>query len=128
MTPERAELIEKIAKDDVRLLCAKDASYGESWRKRGGVGAFMVTARKWDRIEQAAALAGYDIFAAARVRFADGEDLLTELCDLRCYLLLVESEIRMQQPALPRPAPPPNIEVREGVQPTSPFSTGRTPP
>ena len=42
----------------VQILCAEDwtsldkseQDYGDSWRKRGGVGAYMMLARKWDRI------------------------------------------------------------------------------
>ena len=34
--------------DAVALRKAQE-SYGDSWRIRGGVGAFMMLARKWDR-------------------------------------------------------------------------------
>jgi len=40
-----------LVEDDVRELVEAEKSYGDSWRKRGGVGAFMMLARKWDRIE-----------------------------------------------------------------------------
>ena len=36
---------------DVKALEVAEKSYGDSWKKRGGIGAFMMLARKWDRIE-----------------------------------------------------------------------------
>lgn len=82
----------EIANQDVETLQRKDQSYGSSWRRRGGVGAFMMLARKWDRIEQQASLHGYDIFAAHD--YDPGtEGILDDIADLRCYLLLVEEHI-----------------------------------
>jgi hypothetical protein len=67
--------------------------YGHSWKQRGGTGAFMMLARKFDRIELAAKEAGWDIFEAARNH--PGETgILDDIKDLRRYLLLVEDEIR----------------------------------
>lgn len=85
--------LETIAHEDVEVLRVKDAHYGGSWKKRGGVGAFMMLARKWDRIETAVNANAYDIFAAhAHDRRAEG--VLDDIQDLRRYLLLVEAEIR----------------------------------
>lgn len=76
------------------LLKALD-KYGHSWKQRGGVGAFMMLARKFDRIELAAKEANWDIFEAARRQ--PGEDgILDDIKDLRRYLVLVEGEIRRQ--------------------------------
>lgn len=105
--------IEKIAAQDAKVLRAKDREYGGSWLKRGGVGAFMMLARKWDRLEAAMErpsfgqiVAGadegkliesdrYDIINRAVV---DGreEGILDDIGDLRRYLLLVESEVRQR--------------------------------
>ena len=75
---------------DINALKKAEKSYGDSWRKRGGVGAFMMLARKWDRIENQTNKQGYDLFAAI---FADTTDagILDDIRDLRRYLLLVES-------------------------------------
>src|ERR1039458_3589413 len=35
---------------DTDTLRQKGIHYGDSWKARGGVGAFMMAARKWDRI------------------------------------------------------------------------------
>ena len=59
--------IEKIVLTDVDALEKAEESYGNSWRQRGGVGAFMMLARKWDRID---------------------------IQDLRRYLLLVEEYLQ----------------------------------
>ena len=43
--------VNEIAHEDVQKLHEAEKSYGNSWKQRGGVGAFMMLARKWDRIE-----------------------------------------------------------------------------
>ena len=84
--------LEAVAQSDVDGLRKAQESYGDSWLKRGGVGAFMMLARKWDRIEIQANKYGYDILAA---HFADArpEGIIDDIRDLRRYLILVEAEI-----------------------------------
>lgn len=106
------EHLEAVAQSDVDGLKKAQESYGDSWKRRGGVGAFMMLARKWDRLENAlnpervpgdqreapiAARAmkpvpAFDIFAgtAADPR---GEGLIDDIRDLRRYLMLVEAEL-----------------------------------
>jgi hypothetical protein len=81
-----------VATADIDQLVRKDAEYGSSWKRRGGVGAFMMLARKWDRIEPQVKAHGYDIFAAVT---ADNraEGLRDDIGDLRRYLMLVETEL-----------------------------------
>lgn len=102
-----------IATNDIATLTRKDAEYGGSWLKRGGVGAFMMLARKIDRLEQAmekemrvatelfmdgskAPGRPIDRFDIIERALADGreEGILDDIGDLRRYLLLVEAEIR----------------------------------
>ena len=86
-----------IAQNDIASLIESEKSYGDSWKRRGGTGAFMMLARKFDRIEQQAESCNYDIFEAGR-RY-DGENgLLDDIGDLRRYFLLVEHHIRYSQP------------------------------
>lgn len=86
-----------IAQNDITSLIESEKSYGDSWKRRGGTGAFMMLARKFDRIEQQAESCNYDIFEAGR-RY-DGENgLLDDIGDLRRYLFLVEHHIRHSQP------------------------------
>lgn len=87
MDTENYKLLEALALKDVEVLKEKGKHYGDSWRKRGGVGAFMMLARKWDRIENMAIAKGYDVFDAER----DG--VLEDIADLRRYLLLVEGHM-----------------------------------
>jgi hypothetical protein len=87
-----ADHLESIAVADVAMLRKKDAEYGGSWKRRGGVGAFMMLARKWDRLEQAVERKHYDVFAAAEDDKRD-EGIIDDLRDLRRYLLLVEAEL-----------------------------------
>lgn len=75
-----------MAANDVAELVKKNASYGASWRKRGGVGAFMMMTRKIDRIENLAARRGYDIFAAMA---DDDGGIVDDIEDLVRYLLLI---------------------------------------
>ncbi len=87
-----------ITEELVKFVNDKDVQYGSSWRKRGGAGAFMVMARKWDRIEQACETqhpAKYDIFDVFE---ADGrrETILDDCLDLVGYLLnLVEHMVEI---------------------------------
>lgn len=102
--------LEAVAKEDVQGLIKAQQSYGDSWKKRGGIGAFMMLARKWDRLEKRVgehpvlSRTGtlsvptevgdrYDIFEhiAADTR---AEGLIDDIRDLRRYLMLVEAEMR----------------------------------
>lgn len=82
--------VKEIAGNDVIVLLEKEKTYGDSWKKRGGIGAFMMLARKWDRIENQCAYNGFDIF---QCNPSEKDGLLDDISDLRRYLLLVESEI-----------------------------------
>ena len=80
---------------DIETLVEKEEDYGDSWKKRGGVGAFMMLARKWDRIENSLSDRvdeRYDIFHAMMQAMRD-DGILDDIRDLRRYLLLVESEV-----------------------------------
>ncbi len=67
--------------------------YMGSWKKRGGQGAYMMLARKWDRLEVAVRGHGWDIFKAISADTRD-EGVLDDIRDLRQYLILVEAEMR----------------------------------
>lgn len=96
-----------VAREDVAGLLKAQQSYGDSWKRRGGVGAFMMLARKWDRLENAMTkpvvlrpdegqdmvVSDYDIFTRTLAdRRAEG--LIDDIRDLRRYLMLVEAELR----------------------------------
>jgi hypothetical protein len=88
---------EDIVATDIKELKHAQASYGDSWKRRGGVGAFMMLARKWDRIERqlerdTGDLEKWDIFQQAEADLRP-EGILDDIQDLRRYLLLVEAEI-----------------------------------
>jgi hypothetical protein len=84
--------LQTIADSDVVALEEAEKSYGDSWRKRGGVGAFMMLARKWDRIENQVKAQQYDVFDAIQSdRRAEG--IMDDIQDLRRYLMLVEEHM-----------------------------------
>lgn len=85
--------IEKIVLTDVDALEKAEESYGNSWRQRGGVGAFMMLARKWDRIENQVQAENYDIFSSYQ-KDTRPEGILDDIQDLRRYLLLVEEHLQ----------------------------------
>ena len=85
--------IEKIVLTDVDALEKAEESYGNSWRQRGGVGAFMMLARKWDRIENQVQAENYDIFSSYK-KDTRQEGILDDIQDLRRYLLLVEEYLQ----------------------------------
>lgn len=80
-----------IAMRDANGLIAAHKHYGNSWKKRGGVSAFMMLCRKWDRLEKFLEEQGYDIFKALDAD-TRGEGIIDDIRDLRRYLLLVEAE------------------------------------
>lgn len=94
------ELLTAVAISDVLFLEERDKTYGSSWKKRGGVGAFMMLARKWDRIEQIMQKPhdvpgtdfahAYDIFEQCEMNVGN---VLDDVRDLRRYLTLAESEL-----------------------------------
>ena len=99
MTEKRSKIIQKVnvlANDDVSALHEAEKSYGDSWKKRGGIGAFMMLARKWDRIENQSNDYTYDIFLALEDDQRP-EGLIDDIRDLRRYLLLVEAQIALQK-------------------------------
>lgn len=85
-----------IAIQDCRTLMSKDRTYKGSWRARGGIGVFMMLARKWDRIENFCKENNYDIFEAIiKSRSITGQEgCLEDIRDLRAYLLHVEMHIK----------------------------------
>lgn len=108
------EYLDIVAQEDAEGLKRAQQSYGNSWKSRGGVGAFMMLARKWDRLETrvqqgttiddigrfSRSKSGtlqlttpYDIFAhiAQDLR---SEGIIDDIRDLRRYLMLVEAEMR----------------------------------
>ena len=89
---EMITIVEKVAQVDVTKLHKAEQSYGNSWKQRGGVGAFMMLARKWDRLEKQVNESNYDIFLAAK-KDTRAEGILDDIQDLRRYLMLVEAEI-----------------------------------
>lgn len=84
---------EIISAEDWTSLDRAEEDYGDSWRKRGGIGAFMMLARKWDRIENQVVEKGWDIFKSIEQDIRP-EGILDDIKDLRRYLLLVEAHMR----------------------------------
>lgn len=92
----------EVAERDVAALKRAQESYGDSWKKRGGVGAFMMLARKIDRLEKqvsqtrankdAVIAPAYDIFQHA-IADPRAEGVIDDIRDLRRYLMLVEAEL-----------------------------------
>lgn len=91
------ERLEDLSTALTDVLRDKGTTYGDSWKRRGGVGAFMMLCRKWDRIDNilSAELDGVAEPEAAcedLLRRNPG-DVLDDVADLRGYLLLVEDEV-----------------------------------
>lgn len=85
--------LDEVANDDVVGLKKVYESYGPSWKQRGGVGAFMMLARKWDRMEKRVRDHMWDIFQSIE-QDPRAEGVIDDVRDLRRYLMLVESEMR----------------------------------
>lgn len=89
-----AEWLLQVTQHDAAYLLERDKTYGSSWRKRGGIGAFMMLARKWDRLETVLEKHHFDIFFGA----LELPTVLNDLRDLRRYLLLVETHLHELHP------------------------------
>lgn len=100
--------IDSVSRTDIEELRRKEETYRGSWKRRGGVGAFMMLARKWDRLEGILESEAwkYDVLRAMTAQSkvanelgneagADGT-VLAEVRDLRRYLILVEAEMISQ--------------------------------
>lgn len=114
--------LDAIAEADIAQLNAKEREYGASWKKRGGVGAFMMLARKWDRLENqvdelktydrpekgmSPYVAGpYDVFShveGSELAGGSSEALMDTIGDLRRYLMLLEAEMLARKAARNQP-------------------------
>lgn len=98
------DIIQHVSRDDVSRLLAKDREYGASWKRRGGVGAYMMMIRKIDRVmaiipePDGHPKHGFDVFAMLVDESVGGsEQLLDTMRDLRGYLTLIEAEHRVRQ-------------------------------
>ncbi|TMI98510.1 MAG: hypothetical protein E6G97_25605 [Alphaproteobacteria bacterium] len=103
------DYLQAVADSDVSGLKTSEKSYGNSWKRRGGVDTFHMLSRKWDRIEgrlasgtsaarSAPGASPYDIFEhVAANGGADG--VIDDVRDLRRYLMLVEAELRGREAA-----------------------------
>lgn len=87
------EHLDEIAEEDAAGLRQAQKSYGNSWKKRGGVGAYMMVVRKIDRMELQVEKNGWDIFGAI-ASDPRPEGVIDDIRDLRRYLILVEAEMR----------------------------------
>jgi hypothetical protein len=85
--------LDTIAGEDVAGLKKAYESYGPSWKQRGGVGAWMMACRKFDRAENRLKRIGYDVFRGI-AEDERGEGLIDDIRDLRRYLMLIEAEMR----------------------------------
>lgn len=89
-------LIDKLkatCRASIDVIMRKNLEYGESWKQRGGVGAYMMLARKWDRLENQVKREGWDIFAAMNTDDRE-EGIIDDIRDLTNYLLLVQTEYK----------------------------------
>jgi len=81
--------LREIATGILHTVARKNREYDESWRKRGGVGAFMMLARKWDRIEAQAKAHQWDILRVLQEHPPGADGPQDDLVDLIGYLWLV---------------------------------------
>ena len=83
----------KVGTDIVNLLEEKTKHYGDSWKSRGGSGAFHNIARKWDRLENQCKKNKYDVFESILQDKKGEEGVKDSLIDLVGYGLLILSEM-----------------------------------
>lgn len=113
-----------IAKEDVAGLQKAKKSYGDSWCRRGGPGAFFVMIRKLDRLEYVLEKQyNWDIFRAAREDARD-EGVIDDIRDARRYLLLIEAYIRCEADQIKSASPTYNVKSGR-IEQENPFGYDR---
>lgn len=115
-----------VQRHDHYTILRKEEEYDASWKQRGGVGAFMMLARKWDRVENQVRALGYDIFSAI-VGDRRPEGILDDIADLRRYLTLVEAYARHQGWVNMDATDGPNPVVLQPVGSDDPIDGSHTP-
>lgn len=80
-----------VVEADIAGLRAAEKNYGDSWKKRGGVGAYMMLARKADRLIQVMPRYGSDLLRALK-EDTRAEGVIDDLRDLRRYIMLIQAE------------------------------------
>lgn len=100
--------LRQVVADDVEGLIEAKREYGDSWRSRGGQGAYFTLVRPLDRLgvvvaKNHAGAPPYDIFAHCLDNPVRGQEGLTlnAVRDLRRYLLLVEAYLVEEGHELP---------------------------
>ena len=89
--PNSGTDLQNVADEVVNLLVSKGETYGDSWKRRGGVGAAMMLLRKMDRFESIVEVSDWDVFKALR---KGGHDFEDDLKDIVGYALLILAEHR----------------------------------
>lgn len=106
---EQRDDLESIVVHYAHKLHDKEVSYRGSWQKRGGIGAFMMLARKadrlipiieaikenWESIEAHAKEHNYDIFKVWEACQLQCDSELNDIHDLWGYLTLVITEMEI---------------------------------
>lgn len=112
MNENHLQHITPIAQEDAAGLLKAHESYGNSWKKRGGVGAYIIMIRKFDRMELTCKKFGWDIFEAVK-QDQRAEGIIDDIRDLRRYLNLIEAELRNRGTVTGKMAHRDNLERRE---------------
>ena len=89
------QIIEDMARSDNDQLYEADKSYGDSWCKRQGPGAWMVTVRKYDRLENQLKNMNYDIFGLLMEDTSE-DGPWDDIGDLTRYLLLIRCYVQLE--------------------------------
>lgn len=92
VNPNDKERLQKTADLLVGILVEKGKTYGDSWKKRGGVGAAMMLLRKLDRVENILNTQGYDVFKALETSMDWEMDLEDDIRDVAGYSILILTE------------------------------------
>ena len=87
--------LDRVVGDAVALIRKKTETYGDSWKRRGGAGAWFTTVRPWDRLEKILEKHDGNIFAALAAD-PSGQDGSALACvrDTMNYLILIEAHHR----------------------------------
>jgi hypothetical protein len=126
------EYLDAVAQFDIAEIKRKDAEYGGSWIKRGGIGAFLNLVRKWDRLDEQVSRSErngdtgikFDIFQHIRSD-TSAETVLDTLRDLRRYAMLIEAAM-VEYGVVALPGALPRARTMDPEPPRAPVPAGYT--
>lgn len=102
MSTEHLDYLPNVVRELETMVFQKESKYDGSWKARGGVGAYFVSVRKFDALENMVKAHGYNVFAELG-QSGDGtiEDTLRDIVGYGMLILAERRRLRVMQGGTP---------------------------